>query len=48
MVFTSGIKISGMSDDFEDKVTIIEQGQNENGVVIDTTLKIIGMVKGIE
>lgn len=48
MVFTSGIKISGMSDDFEEKVTIIEQGQNENGVVIDTTLKIIGMVKGIE
>lgn len=48
MVFTSGIKISGMSDNFEEKVQIIEQTQNNNGEVIDTTLKIIGMVKGID
>ncbi|MDN5079522.1 hypothetical protein O8C89_03190 [Aliarcobacter butzleri] len=48
MVFTSGIKISGISDNFDNKVKIINQRKDKDGNIIDTTLKIIGMVKGIE
>lgn len=48
IMFTSGIKISGMSEDFDKKVQIIKQIKNNDEEVIDTTLKITGMIKGIE
>lgn len=46
MEFTSGIKILGLSEDFEKNVKIINQKESDNSE-ISTTLEIIGNVRGI-
>ena len=45
IVFSTGVKILGASDDFEQNVQIINQESNENNEV-QTTLKVKGEIKG--
>lgn len=48
MYFSGSIKISGPSEGFDEKVTIQNREEDDNGNVISTTVRILGHIEGID
>ncbi|WP_309500048.1 nucleoid-associated protein [Sulfurovum sp.] len=46
--FSGNIKIFGPSEGFDDKVTIQNREQDDNGAIVSTTVRILGHIEGMD